>query len=242
MTRATDRSRFTNADGTHVGHYTDPDTGAIVHEDGQVTTGHLVEPATNSSEVAKAAELLRVFAEHFAARDWAYTREHDIRHIRYDDDFRGYDAPHRRLYRAARRFVPRRRGVGGRDGLLAAFREADREEFAGKPFGAVRAKWKSLRFTFLLAKHTLATSKHTPDGVLDNGGVIVQWEETGEYLDLVQPQVGSLIADFLDAEPDNPHARKIAAAMLHFRKSLCDRVYNGYEPETDEDEEGADDA
>ncbi len=64
-----------------------------------------------------------------------------------------------------------------------------------------------------MALHGLRRDRNLPDGVLDNGNIITHWEETGEYLQYVQPSVGSLLADFMDEEPDHPHALRIAAEM-----------------------------
>lgn len=231
MVHQTRDSKFYTDDGLHRGYYVDPETGHIIHEDGSRATGSSIEPAPDVATVHEAADLLHTFAEHFVPRDWTYTRDHDIRHIRYDGDFSGYDAPGRRLARAVRHLIPTFDG-----NLQRALREIDTERVKGEPFARIKAIKSGLLRRYYGAKIRLRTPDHNPDGVLDGGGVIVQWEETGEYIDLVQPQVGSLIADFLQAEPDNPHARKIAGAMLHFRGLL---VAENYDP-TDQDDEGTD--
>lgn len=41
----------------------------------------------------------------------------------------------------------------------------------------------------------------------------VGWEETGEYLQYVQPSVGALLADLMDAHPNLPEVQAIAAEM-----------------------------
>lgn len=56
--------------------------------------------------------------------------------------------------------------------------------------------------------------RHLPDGTLDNGSVITFWEETGEYFDMVQEHVGGLVAEFLLDQPENPHAKRIAEALM----------------------------
>lgn len=59
--------------------------------------------------------------------------------------------------------------------------------------------------------HSLKRSKeNVPDGYLANGTIITSWCEDGRYIELMQPAVGRLIADFLEQEPANPHAKKIA--------------------------------
>lgn len=65
---------------------------------------------------------------------------------------------------------------------------------------------------------------HEPDGVLDNGCIITVWEETGEYLQYIQPSVGSLIADWMEAEPDSPHAALVAAEMKRINDRYGERI------------------
>jgi hypothetical protein len=47
----------------------------------------------------------------------------------------------------------------------------------------------------------------------------VYWEETGEYIQMVQPSVGSKIADLLEDRPDDDHSKAIAGEM----KRILDR-------------------
>lgn len=66
-----------------------------------------------------------------------------------------------------------------------------------------------------------------PDGVLDNGGIVTHWEETGEYLQYVQPSVGALLADLMDAHPDLPEVQAIADEMKRINDAYGERVAAG---------------
>ena len=155
-------------------------------------------------QVRKVSLHLRLYAEHFVQSDWNYTRRHDIVHIRHKDDYKGYHHPLARL----------RRGFKVVFGPLSDLDKA--LEIKRTP----RYRWKLLR------EYT-KTESHVPDGVLDGGAIITHWEETGEYLQYVQPSVGSLIADFLDQHPEHPSAIAIAAEMRRIEKSYSKRIANG---------------
>lgn len=167
-------------------------------------------------EVTRVTAALRAHAEHFVQSDWNYTRLHDIKHIRMEGDYSGYDHPARRLART----VPSALGVllpipGRRRGSLARMLFPERD-LRSRLIGA----WATLRVG-------LRTQTHRPDGVLDGGNVITGWEETGEYLQFVQPSVGSKIADFLESCPDHPHAQAIAVEMDRIIKAYAQRCEVG---------------
>lgn len=84
--------------------------------------------------------------------------------------------------------------------------------------------WKRLRWRLLYARMTLKTEKSFPDGGLQDGSILTQWEEDGEYIQLVQPSVGVLVANFLLEDPDNPHAVLIAAEISRIRARYRDRL------------------
>ena len=75
-----------------------------------------------------------------------------------------------------------------------------------------------------MALYALRRDRHLPDGVLDGGSILTYWEETGEYLQYVQPSVGVMIADWMDAEPDSLHARRIAAEMWRIQDAYAKRI------------------
>ena len=58
--------------------------------------------------------------------------------------------------------------------------------------------------------YSLRRTPEMPDGHINNGSIITLWCEDGQYIELFQPSVGQLIADFLVTEPENEHAKKIA--------------------------------
>jgi len=159
------------------------------------------------------AELLKSYANHFVPRDWNYTRDTKIKHIRFEDDFDGYFSRRNRVKRALKAIVTR--------GGCSFFSRYDKSE-----------NWlKKLRYDILgrigMAKTYLKTDNHTADGVLDGGGIITFWEEDGEYLQMVQPQVGEMFADWLIAEPENAHAQIILAELERIQVSYSDRIKAG---------------
>lgn len=121
-------------------------------------------------------------ANHFAHRDWDYTRKHGIKRIQYADDKRDTF-----VYRIAR-----------------SFRWLTKRPFIFPT---------SFKMTLWLSAYALKRQNNLPDGHLDGGNVIVHWEETGEYLEMVQPSVGALLANFLKDEPENKHAKLIIAEL-----------------------------
>lgn len=183
-------------------------------------------------QVRSVSDRLRAHAEHFVQKDWDYSRLHDIRHIRHEGDYAGFDHPARRLARAARAFTPRRKRAVWERALLGPDSEST-------SLARFRSKVLWMRAEVMTA---LRTDRNLPDGVLDGGGIITHWEETGEYLQYVQPSVASRIANFLDAEPDHPHAVEIAAEMSRIEERYSQRVSAGlvdggqHENENDEDD------
>lgn len=170
------------------------------------------------------ADQLRQYAEHFAQRDWNYTRKHDVVAIRYaykpyrsrgdGKMHRDYDHPISRIRRVIVDLGP---------WWASASRRRNRDNFVERMH---REFSYAFRLKFALT-NTLRRDKHLPDGVLDNGGIITHWEETGEYLQYVQPSVGSLIADWMEAEPDNPHAQRVAAEMKRVNDAYGERIKAG---------------
>jgi hypothetical protein len=156
---------------------------------------------------AETVQTLRDYATHFAPRDWNYTRQVRIKHIRYEGDWTGDAHPLRRLHRTLSRFVRI-------DDLERMLMDSKRVPWA----------WKHPLITL---KTGLRTERHLPDGQLDNGGVLTYWEETGEYLQMVQPSVGALIADLLDAHPDLPEVQAVVAEIQRILDGYAERVKAG---------------
>ena len=155
------------------------------------------------TDVKNIASELRGYAEHFEQRDWEYTRElGDLKGIVYNDD--AETLPNR--VRSAFGWI-----AGEHDNILRLFHD-DLSRLH---------LWKA-RFSMVL--HVLHKDSHLPDGVLDNGGIITFWEETGEYLQYVQPSVGSLIADFMESDPFHPSAIALAEEMERIQRAYAERL------------------
>lgn len=141
------------------------------------------------------------FMANLFASEWDYTRNHHLKSIRYNDDYNTFDKFSSRLKHSLECLYKR-------DGIFAS------ELF--KPW-----TFKSRLF---LALHFLQRDPNLPDGSLAGGKIITYWEEDGEYLQLVQPSVGSLIADFLEQEPENPHAKLIVKEMKRIKRDYAKRL------------------
>jgi len=166
------------------------------------------------------AKYLHSLATHFDRKDWEWTRKHDIKHIRREGDYSGYDHPVRRVQRLIKRHLPgnawrRDRGIWG---MLSGTEEKT-------------SFWKKIQLKVWGLKAevyvTLRTDKHLPDGVLENAAIIAYWEEDGEYLQMVQPSVGELLANFLLEDPEHPHAQKILAELTRLSERYSARIKAG---------------
>lgn len=163
---------------------------------------------STETTTARAGRVLRSHATHHAMSDWEYTRTTGIKHIRMVGDSTGRNTFGKRLRRA----------------IASAF---DTSELAS--FFQPKSRWHRISFRWACAMEELHLDSNRPDGALNHGSVITHWEEDGEYIQLVQPSVGEMLADFLDAEPDNPHAVKIAGEIS--------RILDGYRARIKRDSE-----
>jgi hypothetical protein len=153
-----------------------------------------------------AVKYLDLAANHFKHNDWNYTRLSHIKSIRYESE---HDKNNKLLSRI-------KNSLGWLFGPTPDYvKYLDR--------GLVRQFKTRLGMTIF----SLKREQHIPDGVLDDGGVITQWEETGEYLQFVQPSVGSLLAKFLKEDPENPHAKAIIAELERILERYNERILNG---------------
>jgi hypothetical protein len=146
-----------------------------------------------TADAAATGELLRALATHHNHGDgWVYTRDTGgLEHIRYRRDHTGYHAMWPRLKRA---FNPKRLFLRG-------------------PFSTMLGLMWTPRSAFAYVVVALRKSNNLPDGALNRGCVLTFWEEDGEYIEMVGPTIGEKIADFLEQDPDNPHAKAIAAEI-----------------------------
>jgi hypothetical protein len=144
-------------------------------------------------------------------RDWDYTRHTKITRIRYEDDFKGYNRLDKRVWRSLKEIFSKQSII---------FRSDKNEVW-----------YKKIRNSFYwrvaMVITYMRTDRHLPDGILDGGCVVSLWEETGEYLQMVQPQVGAMFADWLIAEPNNPHAKKILKELKRVQKAYTARIEAG---------------
>lgn len=126
---------------------------------------------------------------------WKYTRDlGDLVHIRFKRDYTGYNHWTKRLRRAF--------DWGHLTGTDSISRQIGRrrEGLKSRLIGA---------YAWIVV--CLRKDKNLPDGRLN--GNITFWEEDGEYGALFGPTVGVKVLDFIEAEPENPHALAILAEM-----------------------------
>jgi hypothetical protein len=153
-----------------------------------------------------AVKYLDLAANHFKHNDWNYTRLSHIKSIRYESE---YDKNNKLLHRV-------------KECLIWLF--GPTPDFIKSINKKVVDRFES---RIRIAIFSLRKDCHIPDGVLDNGEVITQWEETGEYLQLVQPSVGALLAKFLKEDPEHPHAKAITAELERIVKRYNERILSG---------------
>lgn len=136
----------------------------------------------------EATEYLRGLAERGALSDWSYTRLHRVSRVEHIGDPSSWE----RFKNAAR----------------AAFKFPFRLDSLAKMLGLSR--WYVYKYKI---KQEWRGKRRIPDGSLKGGSILSYWEEDGEYIQIMQPSVGLLIADWLDANPDDPHAVKVRDQM-----------------------------
>lgn len=149
--------------------------------------------------INKSVDYLDFLANHFAFRDWDYTRVTEIKDVRYN---REHDKRNQLKYR---------------------WKMACRFLFGKSSFPMSKGLATRLGMFF----YCLKRDRNTPDGVLDGGNIITFWEETGEYLQMMQPTVGALLVNFLKEEPEHPHAKLITAELDRLNKRFRKRVKDG---------------
>ena len=150
------------------------------------------------TDVHAYADQLRQYATHFEHRDWCYSRDlGDLQAFRYDrPEDRLPGRIKQSLYWLFRRTRDWERQVG----------------FVG---------W---RHRLGMTRFALRRDSHLPDGWIEAMGVFTTWEETGEYLQYVQPTVGELLADLMDAHPDLPEVQAIADEMKRINDDYGRRI------------------
>lgn len=153
-------------------------------------------------EVRKRGKHLHSYANHFDRPMWKWTRDLDeMTSIRYS-----YDV----------------------DTLWGRIKQAAKWLFRPTPEWMSRGWWED---HVGMAWYSLRRDKHMPDGQFREGPVYAVWEEDGEYIQMVQPVVGSLIAEFLMECPEHPHAQKIAAKLREIAVDYSARLVESVEQE-----------
>jgi len=152
--------------------------------------------------VHKYAQQLRDYATHFAMRDWEYTRNITVKRL-YTESFKV------RLLDTVKWGW---RGAVKRTRRRIPLWERELNEAGGKVswWRMTEAHWRY--------------HNHLPDGMLDQGNILTHWEETGEYLQYVQPSIGALLADLMDNHPDLPEVQAIAVEMERIQKDYARRA------------------
>lgn len=146
---------------------------------------------------------------------WTYTRDlGKLKHIRYESDYTGYNHWTKRLGRAVGKWNPVTY-FAPKDSLDKMFKEKN---------PTIRGYFMR---SWIWARVSLRKDSNLPDGLLNGNPVF--WEEDGEYGVLFGPTVGVKVLDFLEAEPENPHAVEILAEM----KRMAQKSFPG---EDEEDE------
>jgi len=152
---------------------------------------------------------------------WIYSRDTgDLKHIRYEHDYTGYNHWTQRVQRAFDL-----KHLIGRDSFTRQIL-GDRKE--------------SLRTKYLHARAWITVSlkkdSNLPDGQIN--GNLTHWEEDGEYIALFQPRVGVKVIEFIRANPEHPAARAILDEM-HACSELSWPSSEDSTDETDEEEKGS---
>lgn len=153
----------------------------------------------------KTLEYLDFLANHFEPRDWDYTRKSSIKSIRYQPD---QDRRNKFSHRV-------------KDSIMWFISPPEFTKMLDRT-------WQErLRSRFTMPFYLLKRDNNLPDGILDSGNIITFWEETGEYLNLMQPTVGSLLVTFLKEEPEHPHAKLITKELERLHKRFDKRLKDG---------------
>lgn len=155
--------------------------------------------------MSKSAKYLKELADHFEYRDWNYTRQTHIKSIRYEPDQDRRNKLSHRIKDSIMWFISPPKFTKLLD----------------------RTWQERLRSRFTMPIYLLKRDNNLPDGILDEGNIITHWEETGEYLNLMQPTVGTLVADFILEDPTNPHAIKINKELTRLHKNYAKRIKAG---------------
>lgn len=139
-------------------------------------------------------DLLRRYATHFADEDWRYTR--DLGSLESLRYGDGRDSLRTRIGMAIRSMLRR---------------PTELESIIRVP------RWR-------IATSHLRRRRHLPDGQLDDGCILTVWEEQGEYIQLVQPSVGEIVAQIMIDHPDLPLVQALAGEIDRINERYARRI------------------
>lgn len=126
-------------------------------------------------------------------RSWVFSPDTgDLKHVRFRSDYTGFNVGWRRVWRT---FGP---------GMWGPRTRLEKQIY--------RTWWEKAGHPWIHIKVFLPKDTNLPDGQVN--GNLTFWFEKGQYITLFGPSVGVKVLDFLDAEPDNPHARAILDEMV----------------------------
>lgn len=183
----------------------------------RLPTGMLKVDAERFADKAEKAAYWLEGTWPFVRRDWAYSRDkHGLTAMRYDDRD---DDLWSRIKTSWRWLTEKRSGW--------------QVELQRKP-GWLGALQDRLHMSW----YVLQLEDHLPDGTLDEGTIITIWEEAGEYIQLVQPSVGDLLAALLRAHPTLPEVRAIVEEIHRIQNDYVERIGepHGHMNMSDEDD------
>lgn len=127
-------------------------------------------------------------------KPWKYTRDtSSLVHLRYTSDTEGHNYWTERLKRYLKDIKP---GRYKRDKALMV-----KWDVPYNYRSHLVMKWKV----------GILPGPNAPDAMVN--GNIFHWDEDAEYVTMFCPYVGREVLKFLNAEPDNEHAKRIMAAM-----------------------------
>lgn len=177
--------------------------------------------STSEPDPVDIARTLRRYATRHVAQPWNLTTDlGDLRAVRRAGDYSGYERPDRRLRRALTATVRPYIRPSGLDRMMGA----GRYEHSGLGRNPLRHVIVMLNWTRATLRANLRTPRHLPDARLENAGILTWWFEDGYYVQMMQRSTGELIADFLEAEPTNPHAIAIAAEIGRINRDYDERA------------------
>lgn len=139
----------------------------------------------------------------------------DLIHIRYAGDSTGYFSKVNRIKRAVKNFWEYL--FKGKD--LLGFIDDEKPSFLKR----IQNRWFN---AISMAKVNLTKDKHLPDATVNDN--IYHWDEDAIYAVYFQPLVGMEILRFLQAEPDNPWAQRIAKTMTEVSSKTFENAKEKY--------------